>query len=67
MISGVPAQCMDSYFYVLKNTWMPAILVECGFMSNRDDLTLLNMAVHRDKVALALAMTIMRSDEKGEF
>lgn len=41
-------------FYVLWKTSMPAVLVELGFISNKDDLAVLRTPEGRDKLAEAL-------------
>jgi N-acetylmuramoyl-L-alanine amidase len=38
-------------FYVLRNTYMPAVLVECGFLSNKSEEKLLRKPAHREKLA----------------
>lgn len=38
-------------FYVLRNTFCPAVLVEVGFLSNRSEEKLLRRADHREKLA----------------
>ena len=42
-------------FLVLWRTTMPAVLVECGFMSNPSDLASLRKPEDRDKIAQAVA------------
>lgn len=42
-------------FYVLRNTFMPAVLVECGYLSNRQEEKKLRTPEHRDKIARAIA------------
>lgn len=42
-------------FYVLRNIFMPAVLVECGFLSNRKEEKLLRDRHHREKIARAIA------------
>ncbi|MEO0004975.1 MAG: N-acetylmuramoyl-L-alanine amidase [candidate division WOR-3 bacterium] len=42
-------------FYVLRNIFMPAILVECGFLSNRQEEKLLRTPECREKIARAIA------------
>lgn len=42
-------------FYVLRNSFMPAVLVECGFISNRSEETLLRRAAHREQLAAGIA------------
>lgn len=38
-------------FYVLRNDYMPAVLVECGFLSNKSEEKLLRQPQHREKLA----------------
>jgi N-acetylmuramoyl-L-alanine amidase len=42
-------------FYVLRNIFMPAILVECGFLSNRNEEKLLRSPESREKIACSIA------------
>lgn len=42
-------------FYVLRNTLMPAILVECGFMTNQEENELLKSDSYRTRVARGIA------------
>ena len=44
----------DSSIYVLDNLELPAVLVECGFLSNRAEATLLNTAAYQDKLACVI-------------
>lgn len=46
-------------FVVLKNSAMPAALVECGFLSNRQDEQKLSSPTYRATVALGLAQGIL--------
>jgi len=48
-----------SNFYVLKNTLIPAILVEVGFLSNPKEERLLNTRAYRQKIANGLAIGIL--------
>lgn len=41
--------------FLLYKTQTPAVLAECGFLSNSDDLATLKDQTSRDKIALALA------------
>jgi len=45
-------------FYVLRETNMPSVLVECGFMTNIEDAYLLKSEVYRAECALELAQGI---------
>lgn len=44
--------------YVIRETNMPACLVETGFLSNRGERTLLSTAEYQEKIAEALAQAI---------
>ncbi len=45
-------------FHVLRESRMPAILAECGFMDNRRELNLLKSDSYRRKCAVAIAKGI---------
>jgi N-acetylmuramoyl-L-alanine amidase len=45
-------------FWVLWRTTMPAVLIECGFISNPDDLAVLRSEKDLDKIAEALCRAI---------
>ncbi|OLN23996.1 N-acetylmuramoyl-L-alanine amidase [Domibacillus antri] len=47
-------------FYVLRQTRMPAILVEAGFMTNREEAALLQSIEYRKTCARAIAAGIKR-------
>jgi len=46
-------------FYVIKNTRMPAVLVEIGFLTGRLDARRLEKTTHRKRVAYAIAKGIL--------
>jgi N-acetylmuramoyl-L-alanine amidase len=46
-------------FYVVKNVNFPAVLVECGFLSNSEDVKKLADGGYREKLAQALAAGIV--------
>lgn len=50
--------CKTSSFYVLKNTYGPAVLVECGFMDNKEEARLLISDEYREKIAASLFESI---------
>jgi len=58
VVTGKVSTYADASKYVLKNTAMPAILIECGFMTNPVDLALLCEPSYRDKLALSIAYGI---------
>jgi len=46
-------------FYVIKNTKMPAVLVEIGFLTGRLDARRLEKAEHRKRIAYAISKGIL--------
>ncbi len=46
-------------FYVLRCNYMPAVLVECGFLSNRAEEKLLRDPKHRQRLAEGIALGIV--------
>jgi N-acetylmuramoyl-L-alanine amidase len=51
--------CKESRFFVLRNTLVPAVLVEVGFLSNPKEERLLTTSAYRQKVADGLAQSIL--------
>ena len=47
------------WLYLFKNTTQPAILIECGFLSNEEDASLLSDSVYQKKVAFAIYKGLM--------
>ncbi|WKA55935.1 N-acetylmuramoyl-L-alanine amidase family protein [Planococcus shixiaomingii] len=45
-------------FAVLRDTRMPAVLIECGFMTNLEELALLKSEAYRKRCARAIAFGI---------
>ena len=45
--------------YLLSKLTCPAVLVECGFLSNPDELELLKTEEYRNKLAAVIAVTVM--------
>lgn len=45
-------------FYVISKTKIPSILVEMGFMTNRQELQQLKNPIHQKKIADAIAITL---------
>ncbi len=50
----------DSSIYILNNIENPAILVECGFLSNENELTQLKNEEYRAKLALIIFSSICK-------
>lgn len=60
------ARTIDSTIYLMKNVHCPAILVECGFLSNTADTQLLMTQQHQLKLALSIAAGFLEYDtERG--
>ncbi|KXH79285.1 N-acetylmuramoyl-L-alanine amidase [Sporosarcina sp. HYO08] len=53
-------------FAVLRETRMPAVLVECGFMTNREEATLLMQKAYREQCAKAIAFAILSWKYRGK-
>jgi len=51
-------------FYVIKNTKMPAVLVEVGFLTGRLDARRLEKTTHRKRLAYAIAKGILEYLDK---
>lgn len=49
----------ESQFYVVKNTLIPAILIEVGFLSNPKESKLLQTSTYRQRVARGIAESIL--------
>ncbi|MEA3212511.1 MAG: N-acetylmuramoyl-L-alanine amidase [Chthoniobacter sp.] len=46
-------------YYVLRNTRIPAVLCECGFLTNRAEASRILTAAHRQRLAEAIAAGII--------
>ena len=53
------AMANKSGIYLLKNVPIPSVIVECGFISNRDELALLKTEEYQSKIAWAIYMGIV--------
>ena len=51
--------CKTANFYVIKNTYMPAVLIEHGFYTNKEECEKLKSSSFRDILARADATGIM--------
>lgn len=54
-------------FYVLRNTRIPAVLVECGFLTNPEEAKLALKASHRQKLAQAIAEGVLSQKYSGSM
>ena len=48
----------DGNLFVLRNTKMPAVLVECGFITNPGDAQKLSDSSYQNKIAQAIADSV---------
>lgn len=55
----------DSY-YLLKKTPVPIVIVECGFLSNREEAEKLCTEAYQERIAWAIHMGIMQYLNSGE-
>ena len=46
-------------YYILKNVQCPAVIVECGFLSNHSEAELLVMEEYQEKLAMAIGNGII--------
>ena len=53
------AKKADSSIFLMKNAEVPAVLVECGFLSNPEEEALLKTQEYQDKIVEAIADGIM--------
>ena len=47
-------------YFVIKNTRMPAVLVEIGFLTGRLDARRLEKSIHRQRIAFAITKGILK-------
>ena len=62
MRDGVPVPCRGTKparFVVLREAWMPAVLVETGYVTNRSEARRLGSAEYRDAIAKSIATGII--------
>lgn len=55
----------ESTIYLMKNAKIPAVIAECGFLSNSAEAVRLNDEGYQDKIALAIADGICKYFEEG--
>ncbi len=48
------AKCADNSIYILKEGKIPSVIVECGFLSNKEEEKLLKDDKYQDKIAWAI-------------
>lgn len=53
-------------FLLYNNSVTPAVLVECGFISNQDEAEQLKTAKYQDQVAMTICYALMKFQNRGE-
>ena len=56
---------IDSSIYLMKNVTCPAILVECGFLSNAAETQLLQDSEHQKLIATAIVAGLFNTDTRS--
>ena len=56
----------SSGVYLMKNVEIPAILVECGFLSNGEEAALLNTQEHQTRLALTILAAVLNYLTPGD-
>ena len=54
---------IDPSIYLMKNVTAPAILIECGFLSNEGETALLKSADYQQKLAVVITSGLLQSGE----
>lgn len=57
----------NTAYYILRTTEIPAVIVECGFLSNREEEALLNAPEYQERVAWAIYCGIWEYFEKADM
>lgn len=55
---------IDPSVYIMKHVTCPAILVECGFLSNADEAARLRQPEHQTRLAFAIAAGLLQTEER---
>ena len=53
---------IDSSIYLMKHVTGPAVLVECGFLSNEEEAALLPQPAHQTRLAVSIAAGILNAE-----
>ena len=61
----LPKAAKDMYKVLRCNDTMPGVIVECGFLSNKQDLELLKNESYQKKVAESICKSIKEYFEKS--
>ena len=56
-------KAIDASIFLMKNVTAPAILIECGFLSNESETALLKSGEYQQKLAVVIASGLLRSSK----
>lgn len=59
-LPGARSECNHGDYYILKESKLPAVLIECGYLTNPDEEILLNSSEYQDKVAYAIMCGVVK-------
>lgn len=54
------AKCADNSIYILKDSQIPSVIVECGFLSNYEEEKLLKDDNYQEKIAWAIYLGVLQ-------
>lgn len=54
------AQGVDGYLFI-RNTWMPAVIVECAFLDNSKDFAVIDTPAERTAMGIAIAKGVLKT------
>ena len=57
---------IPSTVYLMKHVTVPAVLVECGFLTNREETTLLQDETYQRGLAVSITAGCLRGISEGE-
>ena len=53
-------KAIDASIFLMKNVTAPAILIECGFLSNENETALLKSGEYQQKLAVVIASGLLQ-------
>jgi N-acetylmuramoyl-L-alanine amidase len=54
------AECNDGDYYILKECGLPAVLIECGYLTNPEEESLLSSKDYQNKVAYSIMCGVVK-------
>lgn len=64
--ASIPRGYKEESFYILKGVLMPSVLLELGFLSNREDIKLLNEKDKRNKILKQISTAVINYTKEFE-